>query len=284
MGIREKGYTGWEGQLKSSVFQWIPISLHGIQNVFKKRYAKLLFALTSVPFFIFLLAIYASTKPELQILTNLVSLMSSEAKLFHAFFVNGFLMFMLVILSIFCGADLLANDLKFKAFPLYFARPLSKLDYLLGKLAIIISYLLFFSLVPALVLLLAKMLFTGNFAVELPLAAALFLFPVVFAFFLGSLTLMVSSLSYNTKFIQVSIFMIYLLLDVLANTLRANFHSDYFCLLSFAQNAKQMSTYLFRLEAAFQYPAWLSLVFFVGLSLVFLGILYQKIRKAEASI
>ena len=121
MDIREKGYRHWEGELRASRHNWLPISCNGIHTVFKKKYAKLIFSLCASTFFVFLAAVYVSTKPELKILGELVRLLKSDAELFNTFYTNGFLTFMLIILSIFSGADLISTDLKFKAFPLYFA-------------------------------------------------------------------------------------------------------------------------------------------------------------------
>ncbi len=177
MDIREKGYSHWQGELKTSGSNWLPIFFNGIKAVFRKKFAKLIFAFSGSTFVIFLIAVYVSTKPELRILSELVRLLKSDADLFKTFYSNGFLTFMLVILSIFSGADLISSDLKFKAFPLYFARPLSRLDYLLGKFSIILFYLLLFTMVPGILLLLFKMIFTGSLAVSPLLLLGILVFP-----------------------------------------------------------------------------------------------------------
>ena len=184
MDIREKGYRHWEGELKSSHFNWLPITLNGVKTVFRKKYAKLIFSLSASTFFVFLAAVYASTKPELKILSELVRLLKSDAELFKTFYANGFLIFMLVILSIFSGADLIAADLKSKAFPLYFARPLSRRDYLTGKFSIVLFYLLSFTLVPGILLLLFKMIFSGSLAFSPLLFLGILAFPLIVCIFL----------------------------------------------------------------------------------------------------
>ena len=114
MEIREKGYRHWEGQLQTSHLNWLPIARNGVKAVFKKKFAKLVFSLSASTFFVFLAAVYVSTKPELKILSELVRLLKSDAELFNTFYANGFLTFMLVILTIFSGADLISADLKFR--------------------------------------------------------------------------------------------------------------------------------------------------------------------------
>jgi ABC-2 type transport system permease protein len=281
MDIREKGYRHWEGELRSSRFQWLPIARNGIKTVFKKKYAKLIFSLSASTFFIFLAAVYASTKPELKILGELVRLLKSDAELFNTFYANGFLTFMLVVLSIFSGADLISADLKFKAFPLYFARPLSRSDYLTGKFAIILFYLLAFTLVPGILLLLFKMIFTGSLAVSPLLVLAILLFPLIECVCLSSLTMALSILSPNIRFIQIAIFLVYMFSNNLAQLLKVIFKSDYFFLLSLPGNIRQLGSFLFGVKPAYQYPAWLSALLPVALSVLAVWFLVWRIKKAE---
>ncbi len=282
MDIREKGYRHWEGELQSSHFNWLPITINGVKTVFKKKYAKLIFSLSASTFFVFLVAVYVSTKPELKILSELVRLLKSDAELFKTFYANGFLIFMLVILSIFSGADLISADLKFKAFPLYFARPLSRGDYLTGKFAIVLFYLLSFTLVPGVLLLLFKMLFTGSLAVSPLLLLAILVFPVIECVCLASLTLALSILSPNTKFIQIAIFLVYMFSHSLAQILREIFKSDYFFLVSLQGNIQQLGSFLFGVKPAYAYPAWLSLLLPLVISVLAVWFLTRRIRKAEA--
>ncbi len=281
MEIREKGYRHWQGELRSARFHWLPIARNGIRTVFKKKYAKLVFALCASTFFVFLAAVYASTKPELKILGELVRLLRSDAELFKTFYANGFLTFMLIILSVFSGAELISADLKFKAFPLYFARPLSRSDYLTGKFAVILFYLLAFTLAPGVLLLLFKMIFTGSLAVSPLLFLAILAFPLVECVCLASLTLGLSILSPNIKFIQISIFLVYVFSNNLAQILRAIFKSDYFFLVSLPGNVQQLGSFLFGGKTAYAYPAWLSLLLPIVISALFCWLLFLRVRKAE---
>jgi len=281
MDIREKGYSRWEGALRASRFDWLPIARNGVRAVFKKKYAKLIFSLCASNFFIFLAAVYVSTKPELKILGELVRLLKSDAELFKTFYSNGFLTFMLIILSVFSGADLISSDLKFKAFPLYFARPLSRLDYLAGKFSVVLFYLLAFTLAPGVLLLLFKMLFTGSLAVSPLLLLAILAFPIIEAVCLASLTMALSILSPNTRFIQIAIFLVYIFSNNLAQILKAIFRSDYFFLFSLSANVEQLGSFLFGVKPAHGYPAWLSLLLPLAISLLSVWLLAWRIRKAE---
>jgi ABC-type transport system involved in multi-copper enzyme maturation permease subunit len=281
MDIREKGYSRWQGQLQTARHHWLPIFFNGIRSVFKKKYSKLVFAMSGSTFFIFLVAVYVSTKPELRILSELVRLLKSDAELFQTFYSNGFLIFNLVILAIFSGADLISADLRFKAFPLYFARPLSRTDYLIGKFSIVLFYLLLFTLAPGLLLLLFKMIFTGSLAVSPLLLLAILAFPLLQCAFLASLTLSFSILSANTKFIQIAVFLVYMFSDSLAQILRNIFKNDHFMLISLQHNLEQLAHFMFRLAPKYAYPAWLALLPPAAVSLLAVGLLGWRIKKAE---
>jgi hypothetical protein len=190
---------------------------------------------------------------------------------------------MLVIVSIFSGADLISADLRFKALPLYFSRPLSKADYLMGKIAIILFYLLLFTLVPGLLLLVFKIIFTGRLAVSFSLLAAIAIFPILVALFFGSLTLALSILSANSKLIKILIFLVYIFSDNIATILKNIFHNDIFYLFSIPKNIYQLGAFLFRTGEKWNYPAGYSALLITLLTMVFISLLYQKIRKAEAS-
>src|SRR5260370_42625753 len=46
-------------------------------------------------------------------------------------------MYIIMLLVVVAGPGLISRDLRFNALPLYFARPLTRLDYFLGKLGVI---------------------------------------------------------------------------------------------------------------------------------------------------
>jgi len=62
---------------------------------------------------------------------------------FKTYFTNDFLLFMVIMILIFCGAGLIADDLRHNALQLYFSRPLKKRDYLTGQAAVIFFFLFY---------------------------------------------------------------------------------------------------------------------------------------------
>lgn len=284
MGIREQGYHKWDGQLKPSRFAWLPIFWVGIKMAFRKQFAKPLFMFTNAPFVVFLGGVYISTRPELKMITHIVELLKSDAQFFSAFYTNGFLIFMLMMLCLVVFVDLICGDLKSNSFPLYFSRPLDRMDYILGKFSIILFYLLLFTLVPGLLLMIFKFIFTGSLSADPRVLLGILVMPVLVSIFFASITLMVSSLTSNGRYVRIIILLIIIFSNSIAQILKAIFRSPYCELFSVTRNIVQMGAYVFDTPPIFSAPRYLSLVIILGLSLLSIFILYKKIGKSEAQI
>jgi ABC-type transport system involved in multi-copper enzyme maturation permease subunit len=284
MTIREKGYHRWEGEFQESRFHWFPIFLSGIKNVIRKKFAKSTLALAIAPLFVFLLGIYISTKPELKMLSEVVRMLKNEPLFFAEFASNGFIIFMLMILGIFFGAELISGDIKFNSFPLYFSRPLDRKDYIMGKFAIIMFYFLMVTLVPNLILLLFKIILTGKLEVALQTILALIIVPIITSFLVASITLMVSSLSSNSRYVKIIIFVVFFFSDMLANILHEIFRNSYFHAISLTNNIRHMSSFIFGTKSRYHFPGLLSMVIILAVTCGAFLVLYKRIGRAEAQI
>jgi len=282
MPIREKGYYNWDGELKTSRFNWLPIFMNGIKTVYKKRFSKFVFAVSGIPFLIFMVAIYVSSKPELKMLSRLVREIQTDALLFNAYYTNGFLVFMMMVISVFAGAELIAGDLKYKSFTLYLSRPLSRMDYITGKFSIVLFYLLDFTLVPGILMILFKIIFTGSVSISPRVLLAAFGFPILVSFFLASLGIMISSLTTNLKMAKIMIFVIYLLSNAVAHMFREIFRSRSFLHFSIDENISQFGSFIFNTRGGgFYTEGFIAGIILLALTLIFLTIVMVRIKRVE---
>jgi ABC-2 type transport system permease protein len=284
MTIREKGYYSWDGELKSTGIRWLPMFFYGIKTAFKKRFAKVVFSFTLSPFFIFLGALYVSTRPELKMMKELVRLLNNEAEFFNSFLTNGYSLFWLIVLAVFFGAELISRDIKTNSFPLYFSRPLDRKDYIFGKLSIILFYFLLFTLVPVVLLYIFKIIFTGDLGIDFRVLGASLILPILVAFYITSITLMISSFTGNTRYARIIVFLIYIFSTPFAQLLIEIFNSSYFYVFSIQENIRQMGAFLFNAGPKHNYPGWISLLVVILVSMGAYYILYKRIGKAEAQI
>ena len=65
--------------------------------------------------------------------------------------------------TVYVGAGLIANDRRANALQIYLSKPLTRAEYIFGKLAILMTFLLLVTWVPAIVLLIVQIAFAGNF-------------------------------------------------------------------------------------------------------------------------
>ena len=115
---------------------------------------------------------------------------------------QGLLMVMVVGLI---APQLISNDVRSRAFLSYFSRPINRVDYMVGKSAVVWCYLALITTAPALVLYFIGVSLSPNWSVvfdtwDLPLrillASILLLIPAT------SLALMFSSLTSETRYAQ----------------------------------------------------------------------------------
>jgi ABC-type transport system involved in multi-copper enzyme maturation permease subunit len=280
MTIRERGYSHWDGTLKDGRFPWWPITRCGIRLTFKRKFFKFFFFFTLAPALVFLVGIYISERLEdfRFMVRGQVEFLQINPLYFKAYFTNDFLLFMMVMMLVFVGAGLVSDDLKFNSLQLYFSRPLKKKDYLIGKAAVIFFYLFMITLVPGVVFVITKLIFSGSLRFLgdypwLPFSVIGYSLLVTVVFTLYALFL--SSLSKNRRYVGILIFGIYLFSDILFGIFFGIFRDQHFSLLSLKANLQQVGAFLFRQRLPFASEVIFSFLVLFGL-IVLAGIVLKK--------
>jgi ABC-type transport system involved in multi-copper enzyme maturation permease subunit len=226
-------------------------------------------------------AIYVSTKPELKMLSDLVKIIQSDAAIFYHFYINPFMIFSLVLLAIFSGSDLISQDIQYHSITLYMSRPISRLDYLGGKFSIVLFYLLLYTLLPGALLILAKIIFTGQISISLYLLLAALLFPFLYALFFASAILLASSLSRNSRFVILMFLLLFFATQPVAKILESIFKNDYFNYISVTENLRQFGALVFNQNPVFDAPMWPSAVIICILTALFTYFIHLRLKKIE---
>ncbi len=155
MPIYDQTYRRIEGIRPAGRFRFLPIARTGLGLFFRKK-IYLLFAFFALgPFFLMMLPLAAphllssfdvrEFPPEVQRLFHL----SADSLYAYLTFFEWAFVFLFAILT---GGGLIANDLRANALEIYFSRPITVVDYLLGKLLVVLSVMLGVTLLPCLVL------------------------------------------------------------------------------------------------------------------------------------
>jgi len=286
MTIKEKGYTHWDGEFKDGKFPWWPITRFGIKLTFKKKFFKFFFFMTLLPAVIYLVGIYISERLED------FSFMVRESKeflqinpaYFKSYFTNEGLLFMIVIVLVFAGAGLISDDLKYNSLQLYFSRPLKKKDNFIGKAAVIVFFLFIVTLIPGLVFIIMKIVFSGSFKffasypwLILSVIAYSIFVTVFFAFY----SLFLSSIGKNRRYVAILIFGLYFFSDIIYEIFYGIFKSPYFSLLSFKINLQQVGAFIFNQKTQYAVSWVYSLLIIIGICILSAFVLKKRIRGVE---
>jgi ABC-2 type transport system permease protein len=112
-----------------------------------------------------------------------------------------------MLLVVIAGPNLISRDLRFNALPLYFSRPLTRLDYFLGKLGVIAALVAAVAVAPAVVAYALGICFSLDFGVirdTWRLLPACVLYGLVIVVSAGTLMLALSSLSRRSLYVGIA--------------------------------------------------------------------------------
>src|SRR5205823_13712573 len=171
MPIHDQGYRRYGGDKAPRGQAWVVIARNGIRHMLGKRAFLGLLLLSWLPFVVRAVQIYAAANlPQ-------AAFLAPTPETFRQFLDQQQIFVFFV--TVYVGAGLIANDRRANALQIYLSKPLSRTEYVFGKLAILMTFLLLVTWVPAIVLLIVQIMFAGNFTFFKNNA---FLFPAITLF------------------------------------------------------------------------------------------------------
>ena len=286
MTIKEKGYAHWDGEFLDKKFPWWPITRYGIKLTFRRKQFKFIFPLSLLPAVFFLAGIYVSERLEDFPFfgRETVEFLQINPSYFKAYLASNFMIFLIVIIVIFCGSGLICDDLKHNALQLYFSRPIKKKDYFFGKTAVIVFFLFILTLVPGLVFFIMKLVFSGSFKFFFSypwLPLSIIGYSVVVTAFFSFFTLFLSSLSKNRRYVTILIFGTYILSDIFYSIFYDIFSNHYFSLLSLRANLQQVGAVFFSQKTPYPIHWIYSLLVLSGICVLAGFVLRKKVKGVE---
>ncbi|MGD0390964.1 MAG: ABC transporter permease subunit, partial [Tepidisphaeraceae bacterium] len=121
------------------------------------------------------------------------------------------------------GPNLISQDLRFNALPLYFSRPLRRIDYFLGKLGVILAFLAMVVILPSIVAYILGLMFSLDITIvrdTFGILLASVAYGLVIAFSAGLLILALSSMSRNSRYVALCWVGIWLVSGMVATVLQ----------------------------------------------------------------
>ena len=191
--------------------------------------------------------------------------------------------FLIALIAIFGGSGLIATDLKNNALSLYLSKPISWIDYLIGKFAVIGILIGCLTLVPGLLLFLEHVLLTDtpflkeNYWIPLSIVA----YSVLITLSSSLLMLLFSSLTSNPRYAIIGFCAVWFGSPVIYEVLRAITRTSKMALISIWANYDILGTVLFAGSHSYAvHWAW-ALLIQIALIALCLFVLHRRIRAVE---
>ena len=283
MPIHTQNYRHWEGTLKThSRTRWWIIAKAELKLLTQRKFVRLIVAVPPL--------IYVFVHAVLIYIVNQVPGVEFSLRIDSDFF-QKFLFrvepvpstFLVALIAIFGGSGLIATDLKNNALSLYLSKPISWIDYLIGKFAAIGILLGCFTLIPGLLLFLEHLLLADtsflkeNYWIPFSIIA----YSVIIILSTGLLMLLFSSLTTNSRYATIGFSAVWFGSPVIYEVLKTITRTSKVALVSVWANYDVLGTTIFGSTPDYSVHWVWALLTLVALLLFCLFVLRHRIRAVE---
>jgi ABC-2 type transport system permease protein len=278
MPIYEQSYRRYEARAPLRQARFWPITREALRLVLSKRAFLGLVAAAFLPFVVRVIQIYIVTAyPEAGRILPVDGRMFGE-------FLNQQVGFT-ILLSIFGASGLVANDLRTGAILAYLSRPLTRRDYVIGKLLVPLLLNLAVTLVPGLLLYTAGLSLAPELYLNRELwwiGPAIVVLAVTVSLVVSLLTLAISALSRSARVAGLGLFGLIAGTEMVRLVLQQGFRQKYAMLLSIQTDLRAVGAALFGITDRQVTVGWgWAALALAAVSLACLAILRSRVRAVE---
>lgn len=275
MPIYDQSYRHWEGDFKPQTFRWWVITKEGLKVILRNKLF-LIFIMTppTITFFVFGAIVYG-----INVYGKLANLDVINPSFFFRFIMQQ--TFYIAVICVFGGSGLIANDLKNNALQFYFAKPINRLSYLLGKFMIIIILMSFITLGPSIVLFIENGLLSdvSFFVEDLWLLGAIILQCLILIITTGLLILALSSATNNNRYAAIIFVAILVGTPILGEVLTHVLDIKAAIYVSYWRNLYILGSEIFALPNKYSWQ-W-AMIVLLGVIGVCLWIIHRNVKEVE---
>jgi ABC-2 type transport system permease protein len=275
--VHDQTYRRYGGSRLPLGRAWLVIFRAGFRTFLSRKVFLGLLLLAWVPFLVRTVQIYAVvTYPQAaQVLPITAAMFRSfvEFQGLFAFFV-----------TVYVGAGLIAQDHRAHALQLYLSKPIRRIEYVVGKLAILGAYLALVTLLPALLLLVMQVALAGTLDLHRQspgLVPAVVLASLLRVIVPAVTMLALSSLSNSSRYVAVLYAGMTFVSEALYGVLFLVTGSTRVAWVSFSRNFDVVTDALFRLPARHDTPVPIAFLVIAALLAVSASVLERRVRGVE---
>jgi ABC-2 type transport system permease protein len=199
MPIHDQGYRRYGGRREPHGRRWWVIARAGMMERLRERRFLALLLFAWAPFVVRAVQLYVSAN-----VPQAAGLLAATPETFREFLDQQSIF--VFIVTAYVGAGLIANDRRANALQIYLSKPLTRVEYITGKLVTLVVFLVGVTLLPAILLLFLQMMFAGSVTFireNLFLIPAITLFSLIQVFVSAFAMLALSSLSKSRRFVAI---------------------------------------------------------------------------------
>ena len=275
--IHDQSYRRYKGQRQPLGRSWAVIARAGIRSTLSRKALLAVLLMAWIPFIVRTVQIYVVTA-----YAQASQLVPVDARMFMQFVEQqGFFIF---LVTVFVGAGLIAADRRANALQIYLSKPLLRMEYIGGKLAILMTFLLFVTLLPALLLILLQVLFSGSLEFlrnNLYVIPAVVLASLLRVFVASFAMLALSALSKSTRYVAILYTGAIFFTDAMFLVLRLITNSTRVAWVSFSANLENVTDVMFRQTPRYDTPVIVSVLVLAGLIAISLSVLERRVKGVE---
>lgn len=276
MPIHDQGYRRYAGDRAAAGRAWQVIAQAGVRGIISQRKFLFLLLLAWAPFIVRAVQFYLASNFQQ------ATFLAPSAETFREFLdQQGVFVF---FVTIYVGAGLIANDRRANALQLYLSKPLTRFEYIAGKMAILFLFLLLVTWAPAISLLIVQVAFTGSltFLVQhLYLLPAITLFSLIQILLAAMTMLALSSMSTSSRFVGIMYAGVMFFTSALFSAMRGITGGSGLAWLAPTAALEQLGDAIFRLTPRYDLPVAAALGTIVVLVALSALVLERRVRGVE---
>lgn len=276
MPVHDQSYRHYAGQRSMHGRAWWVIARTGILEHLRRRrfLALLLFAWS--PFLVRAVQIYVSSS------IAQASFLAPDAQTFREFLdqQRAFVFFV----TIYVGAGLIADDRRANALQIYLSKPITRIEYVCGKLLTLVVFLVAVTWLPAVLLVLLQMMFSGDtgfLSTHALLIPAITLVCALQVCVAATTMLALSSLSRSRRFVAMLYAGIVFFAAAIGQALRVTTGSRAWAWVSPQETLSVVTDAIFGMSREPALPVAIAVVLVAALVAASIAVLERRVRAVE---
>ena len=276
MPIHDQGYRRYGGTRAPHGRTWWVIARAGVMERLRERKFLGLLLFAWIPFFVRVVQMYlAANVPQ-------AAFLEPTSQTFREYLDQQSIF--VFFITIYVGSGLIANDRRANALQIYLSKPLTRVEYVTGKLVTLLIFLAAVTWVPGILLLLLQMMFAGNFTF---LRANLFLFPAITLFsttliLLSAFAMLaLSSMTKSRRFVAMMYAGLIFFTAAMYQALSGMTNTRVWAFISPEDVLDVVAAVIFRAEGRLPIPMWAAVLDIAVLIGISLWILERRVRGVE---